>query len=274
MKINHEIKFNEEYIPPRCRKPRTRVASAVFTAEIPEVTSADAPVAFLIHNVKTGKDVVKEIRKYGDNLYELMKRPGDPEKINVTQPVKADELPRYIRHTTGTYVDKATAEDCCRREVSIYLIIDGVVWHTTTEPYYWVSETIGGDYVGFCVSTWPAPIDNGVYSAFQEDEARQAAAALAKQIGLPDCDKYTKQRNAWIEVVDPSAVKLHKGPVVFVIQKAVISEIAIKANSYDEALTLAQSLQPYGYPKKETTYSFHGVAKETDPHLITDDTLA
>lgn len=260
MKVTQTKKFLEEHHPPRCRKARTRVTSDIFLAEIPEVSAADAPVVFRIHK-PIGP--VAEIRKHGDKLYELMKRPGDPKLVDVNKPLAGYELLNFFGCHNGIYQNRADAETTFQYEVSYYLIIDGKVWHTTDEPHYLVGDWGGNVSLG--VSTWPAP-DRGAFSAFDEDEARDAAVTLAKANGSKDPDAF-KVRHSWIEVIDPTAVTLHKGPAVFVIQKAVVSTVAIKANTYAEALAMAQGLQPGEYANVETKYNFHGTVQDSEPHL-------
>ena len=262
MKLTCNMNYLEEFRPPRCRKMRTRISSDCFTADIPETTSCDAPVAFRIHQISNGEDRVAEIRKHGNFLYELMKRPGDPALVDISKPVAGSELHLFLRRYTGNFTSKATAAEVFRRDASIYLIIDGNVWHTTNEPHYLVGYWHGAS---FGVSTWPAP-DNYAYSAFDEQKARDAAVALATANNCSNPEKF-KVRNSWIEVIDPTAVTLHQGPAVFAIQKVTVCNVSIKANTYAEALAMAQALPSSAYSAEDITYSFHGTMQESDPHM-------
>lgn len=141
MKIKTWIKYNEGYLPtPRCRKLRYRECEDYVDIDLAEVAMAALEPAF---------DVGHMIYGYAGKLWrEATER--DIHCADKKKSMSALEALVYARVTYSTYFgryngwcgDKSTREDRdaviarANRDMAEYILVDGVLYHSTSEPMY------------------------------------------------------------------------------------------------------------------------------------------
>lgn len=206
MKVKVTVKYSEYYTPPRCRKPRQRDCEKDTFISIHEVTSQEAPLAFIVHEW----DGNVEYRFYKGKCYKKsLYRDYHCGKTGLFPP---EMIGAYLRgnydYWNGDYKEnrKAFTDDASR-----YLLIDGVVWERAGEPRYVVMTFgLGHNHGGtaLMVSEEYNPNVSKVryFSALDGD----AAVAYANQIAAcrgdtNDIGKFEK----YIEVLMPQAVKVN-----------------------------------------------------------------
>lgn len=137
-KFSLTLKYLEKYIPPRCRKPRTREATMILPLAVPSVTYNEAPVAFFLKDYESRTNGKQEIRRYHSRLYERVTE-SDLSCVRSNASVPADRLPNmkaYIGdHAYYSRSKEETVEDFMN-EVKKYLVINGNLWRQCGEPRY------------------------------------------------------------------------------------------------------------------------------------------
>lgn len=210
MEFEVAYKFTEDFIPPRCRKPRTREVTETMTLDIPAVKSAEAPIA-LTHPVwKFPHPARKIYRWYKENLYVREVRPCAGEET--WMPLK--DL-RARLSSVQQYMIKPSREaavEAAKERASEYLILNGnEVWAKTGEPRYAVMTFgLGCNHGGTSVlihNSYNGSIAGSRYfTALQRDEAVKEAVRVALARGDTDDVKHIK-RSYKITVKIPEAVR-------------------------------------------------------------------
>ena len=165
MKIESTISFQEEYIPPRCRKPRYRTSSCKAKVTLQEATLDEAPVAMRVTEyrrylfsgerkvpsvfdflrLETRIDVhdicTIDLRRYKKKLYRLSYNYdhycGAPDD-EMRQPYPVERLKeRIANYRPGCCNgDKCYKIKEAREFAKRFLIVNGQVWEVTGEPMY------------------------------------------------------------------------------------------------------------------------------------------
>jgi hypothetical protein len=163
MQVTFPVRYHESYLPsPRHRLLRDRYPVVDASAEVREVTVADAPVAFRrtspfshsrgkgsYHYAVDGRFGTKHVVNYHwfeGRLYAPLKHDvGYGWRTGLTNlrgerakkpPKLADASDIRYNASHGYYDTHAEAEDALRRAMAEYLLIDGVLCLHTVEPTY------------------------------------------------------------------------------------------------------------------------------------------
>lgn len=263
MIIKNTIPYQESYFPtPRHRKLRYRRADAEFTAEIPETTSADAPVVLKVHNYETYASGIHttEYRQFDGQLYVPVLRHlyfncSDAETL---QQITGEELATRIR-VIGSY--DMSYEDVAwqyRENASKFLIVDGMAWERASEPFYYVQGFgLGNNHSGTSLL-----IDRighhrdvtYVFSAQQREEAVETAIQFALERGDTESVPAIQNSSCFIEVLDPNAVQFHRQLPVIKVEQVICRSVNVKAANYPQALEIAQSLPSHCFEEGIVTY--------------------
>lgn len=207
MKIQSTIVFTEEYIPPRCRKPRRRKNSAQVCVTVPECTKNDAPVAIREEGSIYSEKEWTDYRWYKGHLFTRERR-GESGFLSV------DNLERDLaRYTSYHYDSKGTVRRKYLAKAHQYLIIDGnEVWSKAGEPRYVIATFgLGHNHASTDLMTDhhynPNIPMSSYYNALQREEAISACKKVAMDRGdtnsIADIGKFWR-----IEVLIPEAVKV------------------------------------------------------------------
>lgn len=209
--IKLNIGYYLPYIPKKCRKIRYEKCHEDIILGVRNVSSDDAPIAFILsdyHHVSEGKQI---IRAYKGKLYhQLMVFDRDSEKLC---PKTLEYLPQIVTLYLGCDCERDTKEFIVkeyRKEIAEYLLIDGWLWVHCGEPRYNVctfglGHNHGG--TGLFVSGHYNPNlpKEWYFSALDWEKAIAKANDVAKRRGdTKDVGKFTKM----IEVLMPKMVKV------------------------------------------------------------------
>lgn len=210
-----KVSYNEEYLPPRCRKPRYREAEKIYRARLRCVTKADAPVAFVLSDYHHQHEGSTKIRLYKGKLYmlETWQRyaPGKPEcpfdrEFIGFGPETTKTLRLHNYNTCQGYEEQAAQ---LREEAARWLVIDGLVWIRCGEPMYEVMTFgLGHNHGGtglFVETAYNPNVSRDRYfNALQGDEAVAAMNETARRRGdTKSVGRYGKM----IEVLIPECVR-------------------------------------------------------------------
>lgn len=142
MKIESTISFQEEYIPPRCRKPRYRTSSCKAKVTLQEATLDEAPVTMRVTKYRRYLDICTiDLRRYKKKLYRLSYNYdhycGAPDD-EMRQPYPVERLKeRIANYRSGCCNgDKCYEIKEVREFAKRFLIVNGQVWEVTGEPMY------------------------------------------------------------------------------------------------------------------------------------------
>lgn len=221
--IKANYKYEEGYIPPRCRKVRYREASSVARISFPCVTPDEAPIAFRHLDLYLGEGEYVEYRLFRNKIYtrEMSKR-----AFRESEWLRYEDLEKQVkeRHTRSALRNLSAgedlhAEDECKKYLrSIYkdylfLEVDGElqVWKRSGEPRYHVL-TFGYGHnhasTDYCIDTrYNHNIRKDWYfTALQHDEVVKKALEVAIDRGDTNSLEYIKNGPV-IEVLIPEAVR-------------------------------------------------------------------
>lgn len=219
MKIKCEVKYLEEYIPPRCRKPRYREAVKEITYTIPECMYEDAPIAFRVEGCgplpgqpESTMEHWDEYRWYKNKLYTRVKASektcGDKGWWTIDKLISLHSTHRHWNYSANFNEVRKDA----RYDLSKYLIINGdEVWKKVGEPRYVIMTFgLGGNHASTdlmtSVSYNPNIASSSYFNALQRDEAIARAKEVA--LGRGDTDSVDSIGEFWrIEVLIPEAVR-------------------------------------------------------------------
>ncbi len=148
MKIRTWIKYEESYLPPRCRKLRYRECEDYINVNLKEVTPEEMKLAFE-DNSYSGKG---KIYYYKGKLWSKVKSGKfmcNPKKSGIKTPL--EELKYVNAHCSiyfprswrdGEHPDKERMMSAARKAIKNYVLIDGEIYEQTSEPRY-VVNTFG-----------------------------------------------------------------------------------------------------------------------------------
>lgn len=243
------IEYWEEYIPPRCRKPRYRRTKKIFNAKVREVTKEEAPVAFVLSDYCHWKEGRVKIRLYKGKFYILdtWHKYRESEDGNALDrefvgwaPTTADKFHLSIWQNAGSYEEQCKRYKDRARE---YIIIDNLVWTECGEPMYEIN-TFGlghnhggtGMFVATCYN--PNIPKTRYFNALEADKAIAEANAVAARRGdTESVGKFEKMINVLIpECVRRKPLKEHGDGNEF---QNLLNDITEAASSPMEAGLLA-----------------------------------
>lgn len=220
MEIVVNYKYEEEYIPPRCRKPRYRDTQASFIIDIPVLSPAQAPIAFRHEELHKG---MIEYRLIGDKLYTRVRWSNKRNGTNGWWP--ADELIERMGeentwscvrdYDIGPIHSPVECEKVLKAKYGCYIFIqsqDGEleVWELTGEPrYVIVTFGLGHNHAStnYFIETHYNPniCKERYFTALQYDKVVQETLHVAAARG--DTNSFDSiKRGPKIEVLIPEAV--------------------------------------------------------------------
>ena len=211
IKIKIKTYYYEQYIPPRCRKPRFRKETGDIAVSVRSVSCDEAPIAFRLSDYSHKVENNTEIRFYKGKCYKrTMKRYIDAREWYT--PVCCAEITSCLRPYM-TYTTDRTKEYCInayRDEAKKHLFIDGEVWQQCGEPRYKINtfglgHNHGGTGLFVDHNYNPNISSRNYFSALDGDKAVAYANEVARRRGdTKDVGKFEKM----IEVLMPECVKV------------------------------------------------------------------
>lgn len=218
MKIKTWIKYEESYLPPRCRKLRYRECEEYVGINLREATMGDLRLAFEDSSF-FGKG---KIYLYKGKLWAQAKfhNPSWAEEHGYKTPL--DELIYqnehcstyfrfdYDREHRGKDTSRNGVLKDARADMSLYLLVDGILFERTSEPRYCIyTFGLGHNHGGTALSVdyqYNSNISKDCYfSALQGEEAVVEAKKIA--LGRGDTESIGRFR-AEISVFMPELVKV------------------------------------------------------------------
>lgn len=195
--------FTTNVIPPRCRNPRTVWDKATLVVDVPEVTAAEAPVAF---RVPQSEGTACDYRWWGQRLWTAQQGRHDDEPARAGDgrfPAEVD-----MNSAGGDGLDEVTAR--LRALYADFLIIDGIVWEACQgEPLYVVwTFGFGGNH-GSTALLIDTQVRGSLSTHFRADQYETAVArALEVARARRDDESVFGITNApRIEVLIPEAIR-------------------------------------------------------------------
>lgn len=210
MKFDVAYCYNEQYVPYRCRKPRTRMLRETTEVDIPVVTPKEAPIAF------THKDCwfpqTRVFRWFNGNLYARETKSSAKETGWET----LTELRRWLSDGYITHFEVQDSSEAGRqyaaKKAGRYLILNGrEVWVKSGEPRYVIMTFgLGGNHAETALMIDHSYNDNiagsRYFNALQRDEAVKEAIRIALSRG--DTNSVPAIKRSWkITVKIPEAVR-------------------------------------------------------------------
>lgn len=236
MELLAKIKYQEEYIPPRCRKPRLRELEEQITVTIKEAAMSDLTPAFEIKG--------SIIYLYDGKLYMGENEYGYSDRCIDSNPLV--NLKKVIQLAGSHYNDRsqniAFVKSCTER----YLLVDGKVFYKTTEPCY-VVQTFGLGHnhggTSLFAEVGYSTLPEHAFCALDRDLAVAYANKVARERGDTDSvGRFT----ANINVLLPEAVKYPRRSFYTVKVRSVYErDVEVLAPSVEEAMTLAKDKPHY-----------------------------
>jgi hypothetical protein len=134
MQITIPFSFTTTEVPAKCRKAREVRKDSTATVKIEEVSSGNAPVAFIEHGDNYSEKFTREYRFYDECLWLISN-----ESQTIAQ-FLAD--PSVLKPTSSSYRSEQENRDSIKREAAEILFIDGVRWDLTKEPEYVIKASV------------------------------------------------------------------------------------------------------------------------------------
>jgi len=140
MKLIAKYEYQEEYIPPRCRKSRYRTIEKTMSVNIREITSAEAPVAMIVTDYETrdGEFGICDThyRRHKNKLFKVYRHKSGS---NTGELRTIDDIAYDINQNGYGYpydADEKRRKSDITKAAKRYLIIDGEIYRETGEPRY------------------------------------------------------------------------------------------------------------------------------------------
>ena len=200
MKIKTWIKYEESFIPPRCRKPRFTEREDHVDVTLREETMDNLQLAFE-DNSFNGKGKIFYYPK-GRTLWRKAKMidvcaPGGEKEYGYHTPLEAlilwnDHSSQYFRlsydRTVGRDTSLAGTLKDVRRDMRKYMLVDGELFVKTSVPFYNITTFgLGNNHgsTGLFVC-YNKRMDSKWFNALQGEAAVSAAKAIAEGRGDTD----------------------------------------------------------------------------------------
>jgi hypothetical protein len=212
--ITAKYTFNEEYLPPRARKPRLRNVEKTMNVTIREATEQNAPVAMITTTYKSsyGESDWRETtyRWHNGKLYTpCLIQHG----VDYKEQRSIREMGHMLNETNHSYAAENENDKIAkvRENASRFLIIDDVLHEESGEPRYNITTFgLGNNHGGtgfFIENSYNPNIREDFYfNALQRAEAIERFKQVA--LGRGDTESVKKEVRENIQVLIPESVKL------------------------------------------------------------------
>lgn len=196
MNIKTWIKYEESYLPPRCRKLRYRECEEHIDVKLREVKIEEMQLAFEDNSYKgAGK-----IYSYRNKLWSKVKMPNSSiiEELDIKTPLDylkwhSDNCSTFFyfawdRENYGKNTSREAVIKKARKSMDSYILVDGELYGKCSEPRYVINTFgLGHNHGGtgmFCTYHYNYNISKKNYfSALQGKEAVAYANYVAKRRG-------------------------------------------------------------------------------------------
>ena len=220
MKIKTWIKYEEGYLPPRCRKLRYKMCEEYVNINLSETTLAELQLAFEdLSYSGAGKIFLYKGKLWKKTSIRDICAGGEDEYRYHT-PLEAlawwnEDGSKYFRYGYGSYhgeeYTKKAALKQARSDMRRFLLVDGELYSRTTEPRYCIyTFGLGHNHGGTSLSVDyrynPNISKTRYFSALQGHEAVSEANRIAQMRGDSD---YVGKFRADIKVYMPELVKVN-----------------------------------------------------------------
>lgn len=218
MKTKITVRHTEMVTPPRCRKARPQEGKTEISVNIRETTADRAPVAFIVTEYDQEP---REVRLYNGKLY---KQVQDRQKQYYDTNERDESRPFWLNQTAeqanwewliNRYEwHKTLAENTAKikERAEKFIIVDGMAYQRTGEPYYYgITFGLGMNHggTGFCIG-WADYRDRKAVWGMSAND-KQAAINEVVRIALDRGDtnyvNHIKNPLEHIEVLMSSAIK-------------------------------------------------------------------
>lgn len=210
MKFDVAYCYNEQYVPYRCRKPRTRMLRETIEVEIPAATSKEAPIALTHKNCWFPK--MRVFRWFNGSLYTRETK----RSVRETGWETLTDFRLWLSDGYVPHWDVQSSQEAGRQyaadKVSGYLILNKrEVWVKTGEPRYVIATFgLGGNHAETALMIDHSYNHNiagsRYFNALQWNEAVKEAIRVALDRG--DTNSVPAIKRSWkIAVKIPEAVR-------------------------------------------------------------------
>ncbi len=218
MIVTREVRYSEEYLPPRCRNMRSREVTANFSGEIKEVNRDDAPVAITQYGYQPrdcGSRNRTEYHWYDKRLFSRVRLSGfvclsgwgGKSKRNRWARPSDIDFDRWRGVVSPEQVQQKLDEYFRR-----YLLIDGKLYREIGEPRYCIYTLgLGHNHGSTFLSVDNHYNSNIAWSRYFRCDEMEKALATHKKIALArgGTNSVPSKGHAKFEIMIPKAVRLH-----------------------------------------------------------------
>lgn len=219
MKVKVWVKYEESYLPPRCRKLRYRECEDHVSVSLPETTMSSLRLAFE-DNSYGGP---KRIYFYKGKLWRTASVRDICVDSRAEKYTPLDNLIWVLDHSSIHFyvagrrelynmdASRTSAMKRVRTDIRKYLLVDGDLYIRTSEPRYCIyTFGLGHNHGGTCLSVDygynPNISRDRYFSALQSEDAVAEATRIAAQRGDTESIERIKGR---ITVYAPDLVKVN-----------------------------------------------------------------
>ena len=214
MKVSKQVRFNEAYIPPRCRKARYREVIHTVTGEIKEVTRDEAPIAIIQHARggslgRIGRPGRIEYHWYDHRLFARVRLSHFISLNGKRDRVATVKDAHWGDEWIGVSTPEA-AQEQFEKQASSYLLINGKLFVEVGEPMYCISALgLGCNHSCTYLSVDHWYNSNIPWEMYVRCDQMEKALALHKKIALGrgDTDSVPSRYHDTFEIVIPKAVR-------------------------------------------------------------------
>lgn len=218
MKVKLNIQHTEFVIPPRCRKARPQEGKTEISVNIREVSADRAPVAFIVNEYNREQ---QEVRLYNGRLYRQVQDRRDEwremVRTNEYAPLWVNQRAekanwKWLLNRCEWHKTLAQNTESIREQSEKFIIVDGMAYERTGEPYYYgMTFGLGMNHGGtaFCIG-WADYRDRKAIwgmSAADKPAAIDRVVKIALDRGDTNYVNHIQNPIEHIEVIMPSAIK-------------------------------------------------------------------
>lgn len=222
MNIEISFKYSEKFLPPRCRKYRTRNTTGSVILDIQAVSADDAPIACI---VKNGFDLsadlesllpgaahpydIYDVRYFGGHFYRQQKRKDFYSGAQGFATI--EDLSSHLENQMASFHCGRNYQqqvEIAQEYASEYILIGGFLWYKCGEPKYAINTFgLGHNHGGTSIFVHHHYNGNLPASRYFNANNKQQALEAAKAIALRRGD--TKSIDTLGDYVDINVLMPH-----------------------------------------------------------------